>query len=127
MEIKDIIKNRRLELGLTMKELAAKIGVSESAVSRWESGNISNMKRDKVALLSRVLGISPDVLMGWETDEAPNDHSDEYLFDDDAKELAQFLFDHPEYKSVFDAVRKVKKDDIQFVKDFMERVSGSNG
>lgn len=127
MEIKDIIKNRRLELGLTMKELAAKIGVSESAVSRWESGNISNMKRDKVALLSKVLGIPLDVLMGWDPDEAPNDHSDEYLFDDDAKELAQFLFDHPEYKSVFDAVRKVKKDDIQFVKDFMERVSGSNG
>lgn len=127
MEIKDIIKNRRLELGLTMKELATKIGVSESAVSRWESGNISNMKRDKVALLSKVLGIPLDVLMGWDLDEASNDHSDEYLFDDDARDLAQFLFDHPEYKSVFDAVRKVKKDDIQFVKDFMERVSGSNG
>lgn len=64
MEIKDIIRNRRLELGLTMKELAARVGVSEGTISRWESGGIANMKRDKVALLSQVLGIPIDQLMG---------------------------------------------------------------
>jgi repressor LexA len=68
MEVKDIIRNRRLEMGLTMKELAEKVGVSEGTVSRWESGNISNMKRDKVALLSKILGVPLEVLMGWETD-----------------------------------------------------------
>lgn len=68
VEIKDIIKQRRIELGMTMKELADKVGVSEGTVSRWESGNISNMRRDKVALLSQVLGIPAEVIMGWETD-----------------------------------------------------------
>lgn len=68
MEIKDIIRSRRIELGFTMKELADLCGVSEGTISRWESGHISNMKRDKVALLSKVLGIPAEVIMGWEND-----------------------------------------------------------
>lgn len=39
-DIKEIIKNRRIELGLTLKEVATAVGVSEGTVSRWESGNI---------------------------------------------------------------------------------------
>lgn len=66
MDIKNIIKNKRLGLGLTMKELAVKVGVSEATVSRWESGDIENMKRDKVAALAKALDISPGVIMGWE-------------------------------------------------------------
>lgn len=68
MEVKDIIKARRIDLGLTMKEIADKVGVSEGTVSRWESGNISNMKRDKVAALAKILKIPYEVIMGWETD-----------------------------------------------------------
>lgn len=68
MDVKDIIRNRRIEMGLTMKELAKMVGVSEGTVSRWESGQIENMRRNKVAQLSRVLGIPSEVIMGWEND-----------------------------------------------------------
>ena len=50
MRTNDLIRMRRLELDMTMKELAAKVGVSEGTISRWESGDIENMKRDKPAL-----------------------------------------------------------------------------
>ena len=66
MEIKDIIKNRRTELHLTLEDVAKYVHVSPATVSRWESGDIANMRRDKIALLSSVLQISPMVLMGWE-------------------------------------------------------------
>lgn len=66
MEIKDIIKNRRLELNMTMKETADKIGVSEGTISRWESGEIENMRRDKILSLAKALDISPALIMGWE-------------------------------------------------------------
>lgn len=69
MEIKDKIKNRRLELGLTLLDVAKSVGVSEATVSRWESGDIANMKRDKIALLSQALKLSPIVIMGL--DERP--------------------------------------------------------
>ena len=65
MDIKDILKNRREELNITMKELSKKVGVSESTISRWESGDIANMKRDKIVLLADALSISPSVIMGW--------------------------------------------------------------
>lgn len=66
----DVIKLRRQELGLTQKEVANLVGVTEATVSRWESGDIKNMKRDKIAALSRVLDIPPAVLMDWEAYDA---------------------------------------------------------
>lgn len=66
MEIKDVLKTRRLDLHMTMKDLADKVGVSEGTISRWESGKISDMKRDKIMSLAKALDISPSVIMGWE-------------------------------------------------------------
>lgn len=66
MEIKEILKNRRLELGLTMKDVSKKVGVSEATISRWESGDIENMRRDKIAALAKTLQISPSIIMGWD-------------------------------------------------------------
>lgn len=66
MLIKDLIKNKRLEKGLTMKELSEQVGVSEATISRWESGEISNMKHKGIISLSNILGIEPNILMGWD-------------------------------------------------------------
>lgn len=64
MEIKDILYNRRKELDLTMKQVADMVGVSEGTVSRWESGEIANMRRDKIMDYAKALKISPAVIMG---------------------------------------------------------------
>ena len=64
MNISNFIKSKRLELGLTMREVADFVGVSEGTISRWESGEIKNMKRNKIAKLSQILKISPMELMG---------------------------------------------------------------
>lgn len=65
MATNDIIKTRRLELGLTLREVADAVGVSEGTVSRWESGDIANMRRDKISKLAVVLRIDPSIIMGW--------------------------------------------------------------
>lgn len=70
--VKDIIKSKRLELGMTMKELAQKVGVSEGTISRWESGEISNMRRNVIVSLAKALNTTPAVLMGW-TEPDPNE------------------------------------------------------
>ena len=64
MNINKFIKNRRLELGLTMLDVAKACEVSEATVSRWESGDISNMKRSRIASLAKVLQISPAIIVG---------------------------------------------------------------
>lgn len=64
MQLKDIIKSRRKELNLTLAEVAKACGVSEATVSRWESGDIGDMKRSRIAALSKVLKVSPSVIVG---------------------------------------------------------------
>lgn len=71
MDIKDVIHNKRIEHGMTMKDLASAVGVSEGTISRWESGEISNMRRDKVARLGKILDIPVEQLMGWKTKNTP--------------------------------------------------------
>lgn len=67
MKIPNIIRDRRNELGLTLKEVADYVGVSEGTVSRWESGDIANMKRSRINSLAEILNISPLVLIGQES------------------------------------------------------------
>ena len=43
--INNLLKDKRKSKGLTQKEVAEAVGVSEGTVSRWESGEIANMGR----------------------------------------------------------------------------------
>ena len=60
----ELIKNRRKELGITLEEIGDYVGVSKTTVQRWESGNISNMRRDRIKKLSEILRIDADLLLG---------------------------------------------------------------
>lgn len=75
IEVKDIIKKRRLKLGLSYAELGKLCDVDKTTVRKWELGLIENMKRDKMVLLSKALGVSPLVLLGIE-EYIPEDHLD---------------------------------------------------
>ena len=54
------------------------------------------------------------------------ENDEHYYFNNDARDLAQFVFENPEYKVLFDASRKVKKEDIEFVKQMIDRVRGDS-
>ena len=69
MEAKDIIKKRRVELGLTIADVATACGVSEATVSRWENGQIANMRRSRIADLAKILKIAPSVIVGTEDEK----------------------------------------------------------
>lgn len=51
-----------------MKELAHKVGVSEATIRCWESGEISNMRRDSIIKLSEVLEVPPSIILGINDD-----------------------------------------------------------
>ena len=63
MEIQDRIRERRKALGLTLKDVAKALGVSEGTVSRYESADIQNMGVNKLTPLARVLQCSPVYLL----------------------------------------------------------------
>lgn len=66
MKVNEIIKKRRKELGLTLKDVANELNVSESLISRYESNDVKNMGIDKLIPLAKVLNTTPAYLMGWE-------------------------------------------------------------
>lgn len=53
------LKQRRIELGLTMLDVAKLVGVSEATISRYGSGNIKNMRRDRIDKYAKALQVSP--------------------------------------------------------------------
>lgn len=67
------IKNLRKEKGMTLEEVAIKVGVGKSTVRKWETGMIANMRRDKIASLANALGTTPEYLMGWNEINTPDE------------------------------------------------------
>lgn len=122
-EINSIIANNisfHLErCGKSQVDLADYMNVSQATVSNWCKGN-KLPRMDKIDKICEFFNIKRSDLMNDRT-EAVNEH---YYIDDDARELAQFLFENPEYKVLFDASRKVRKEDIAFVKQMMDRMRG---
>lgn len=63
MEVTHIsIKQKRLDLGLTQKELAVKIGVDQSAVAQWENGKTAP-NRGRLMRVAEALGCSVSDLL----------------------------------------------------------------
>ena len=118
--IGDRIKNLRIENGMSQTELANHIGVSKQTLYKYENNIITNVPSDKIEAIAAVFDVSPGQIMGWVSPEQALENW--YQFED-AMQIAQFLYDNPEYKTVFDAVRKLKADDIQLVKTFIERMA----
>ena len=63
MELQDVIRIRRKELGLSLEQIAQSCGVGKSIVAKWERGDVKNIRRDNLAALADVLHVSPLVLM----------------------------------------------------------------
>lgn len=62
------LSERRKELGLTQKEVSEIVGVAEATISRWESGAIANMRRDRINLYAKALKTTPAFIMTGESE-----------------------------------------------------------
>jgi phage repressor protein C with HTH and peptisase S24 domain/DNA-binding Xre family transcriptional regulator len=65
MAINARIKKCRLEKGMTLLDVANKIGVQEATMHRYESGRIKNIKHETLVALAKVFNCDPSYLMGW--------------------------------------------------------------
>ena len=61
------IRELRKEKGMTLEELAEKVGTSRQTIHRYENGMISNIPSEKIVLLASALNTTPSTLMGWES------------------------------------------------------------
>ena len=70
MEIGDKIRNARLAKGMTQEELGERIGVQKSAIAKYESGRVVNIKRSTLKKISDILGLRPSELIFEEKEES---------------------------------------------------------
>lgn len=66
MALKENIKKARLNLNLTLDDVAKVVGVSRQTIQRYESGVIGNIPSDRIEKLAIALHTSPEALMGWD-------------------------------------------------------------
>lgn len=59
MNIGEKIKNARTAKGMTQEELGKILGVQKSAIAKYESGRVVNIKRSTLKKISDVLEIPP--------------------------------------------------------------------
>ena len=188
MTIGERIKQRRMELGLSVDEVAEKLGKNRATVYRYESNEIENLPVGTLEPLAKILETTPAQLIGWDDDErtkrlrkavensgysqtqlceitginkgalssylsgryypkqqaieklsealnvpifwlmgydteSEEDSQEEntYYIDKEARELAQFLYENPKYKVLFDAAKDVSADDLEMVKTIIDK------
>jgi len=73
LEIGQKIKKARLERGLTQQELGTMVGVQKSAIAKYESGRVVNIKRSTLQTIAKALNIRPSELI---FNESPKDAAD---------------------------------------------------
>ena len=113
-EFKDMLKYFRMRENLSQSELAEKIGVSASTISMYEVGKREPDFETEEAIAD-FFNTDLDTLRGRDTE------GESYYLNSDAREMAQFMYENPEYKVLFDASRKVSKADIETVKTIIDK------
>lgn len=69
------LRQRRLDMGLTLEEVGRPLGISRSAVNKYERGVIKNIYTSVVESFASVLCCSPGYLMGWTDDPLEGMHA----------------------------------------------------
>lgn len=97
------IREIRKKCGLTMKELAERVGVSESAISQYETGR-RQPDYETLLKIADYFGVSVDYLLGKEGGAA---------VDPELEELLEALRSRKEMRVLFNLAKGASKEDVE--------------
>lgn len=112
MNLKEKLKTLCEERGTSFRKLEIDLGFSNGSVNKWDKVTPS---ADKLLTVANYFGVSPSYFFTEE--EVP-----EYYIDPEVASMMQELKDNPELKILFDASKKLKKDDLLFILNMIERM-----
>ncbi|MDD3222313.1 MAG: helix-turn-helix transcriptional regulator [Lachnospiraceae bacterium] len=120
-----VLRLLRNEKGLSQQELAELLRISKSSINMYERGE-RQPNFETLEIIADFFNVDVDYLLGRTTKTTKVIHpvqqpEGSWYLDDEARDMAQFMLDNPEYRVLFDASRKVRKDDIEFVKQMLDR------
>lgn len=118
MGLKENIKSKRLELNMTLEELANKVGISRQTIQRYESGVISNIPSDKIEKLAEALECSPAFLMGWDQKDQLNE-KDKKSIDKDLNNIMQEFREGTDGTAYYNGV-ELEESDLDLIESAMK-------
>lgn len=99
------IRAKRAEKGITLAQVADKLGVTEATAQRYESGNIKNVPYEHMCAYGELFNCSPAYLMGWELNQPHNADTFSAYFD--AQEFTEEELD--EIRNFIEFVKNKRK------------------
>lgn len=103
------IRFLRTKKGYSQDDIANKLGYkSFTTIQKWESG-VSEPPLKALKKLSEIFNVDMNDLATKKLSTYTNNDNNVYYLDD-ARDMVQFVCENPEYKVLFDASRKVKKE-----------------
>lgn len=121
-EIGERIKTIRKQKGITLADLGARLGISESNMQRYESGKIASVSIDFINRLAPILEVKPEWLIGW--DKEPTLQG--YYIDSETAEYAEYLRTRPSARLLFSASRGISKEEMQEAVNYIEFIKSRN-
>lgn len=116
----EYIRNLCKQKGIAISKLEKDLGFSNGYLNPKK---LDFVPYDRAIQIYRYLGGEIKLMTGTDEDleaVAP------YYLNDDAREMAQFLYENPDYKVLFDASRKVSKKDLDTVKAIIDKFKDPN-
>ncbi|MBM6986230.1 MAG: helix-turn-helix transcriptional regulator [Acidaminococcaceae bacterium] len=112
MTIAENIKNLRLKHNLSQEELAKIAGVSNKAVSTWETGT-NEPRMGAIQRMADYFGILKSDII-----EEPN--AAPYYINPETAKLAQELHDNPDLHTLMNSTRKLSPAAVKEVQEFIK-------
>lgn len=111
MEIGNMIRQARLEKGLSQKKLGQLVGVCTSTINKYESGNIVNIKRSTLQKLAEVLDLRGSDFIVAADPKGAASLSAKVLTDSNLRELVELYsaLGAENQKAVLELIRRMEK------------------
>ncbi len=100
----EIIADRRKQLKMSQQELADKVGVNRSTISRYESGTYKKISYKMLDQIAQVLDMTDDYL--WARTDDPHESLQNEYDDETERAIALFRRLSPDQKAAVETIMK---------------------
>ena len=113
MAFKDVLKELRINRGLTQDDLSKGTGLAKSTISMYENGN-REPNFETLELFADFFNVDMNTLFEH------NSQNISYYLNPETAKLAQAIHDDPDLRILLDASRDLEPEDIKFVVDLVK-------
>lgn len=114
------LKILRSQAGMSQKELAERLFVSQQSVAKWETDK-STPNPEMVARIAEVFGVPSDYLLGISDVQSPS-----LPYDPETVAAMEDAFERPEMRALFSVSKNATKEDIEKTIAILKTIKGDD-